>query len=159
MKHGLFAGFLLTLSITSGAAEPGDAMLAERLLTGLSIETSEALAEPVRRSRVALERAAQLRAIGDGPRATLAEGEARAWAEYANALANVSRREADAAQARTKILKLVEAEKRSRADYEMVSRQVSRLRTELSRVESEPVAPLETPGSKHGVRAKRKGGQ
>ncbi len=151
----LFAAFFLSITVAGVAAEPTDVLVAERLLTALSTETSDALIEPVRRAKAAVDRAAQLRAIGDGPRATLAEAEARAWAEYANEIAKVSHREAEAAEARTKVQKLAESEKRSRADYEMLSRQVLRLRTEVARVESEPIAPLEKSGPK---RAKRKGG-
>ena len=157
---GLFAAFLLTLGRASVGSEPTDAMYAERLLAALSTETqaaetNNALGEPVRRAKLALERSVQLRALGDGPRATLAEAEARAWAEAASEVVKVSRREAEAAEARTKVLKLVEAEKRARADYEMLSRQVSRTRVEVTRVESEPVPPLEKPRAR---RKRRQGG-
>jgi hypothetical protein len=63
-------------------------------------------------------------------------------------MVKVDRREQAAADARKKVLGLVEAEQRARADCEMLSRQVSRTRTEVERVESQPVAPLEKPAVK-----------
>lgn len=141
----VFGLLLMALSPSGSASEPTDAMYAERLLVALSLapEATEAVAEPVRRARAALDRANQLRSIGDGPRSTLAEAEARAWAELGSEIVKVSRRELEAGQARSKVLNLVDAEQRARADYEMLSRQVSRTRTEVSRVETQPVPPLE----------------
>jgi hypothetical protein len=77
-------------------------------------------------------------------------------------MVKVSRRELAAAKARTQLLSVVDAEHRARADYEMLARQVSRTRTEVSRVETQPVPPLEKPGAQYPPgttrRKKKRGG-
>lgn len=125
----------LGIAAASGA---DDRATAEAVLKEVEASNKKDLAsEMITRSRGALERATRLRAAGDEPRAKLAEGLARTWAEAARDLLKAVDVEDRAQAARRGATDAGATAERERALLEEGVAQSGRLRAQLEAAERE----------------------
>ncbi|MBS2016655.1 MAG: hypothetical protein JST00_27475 [Deltaproteobacteria bacterium] len=125
----------LGVAAASGA---DDRAAAEGILKDVEAsKKKEVAAEMVTRSKAALERAARLRAAGDEPRARLAEGLARTWAEAARDVLRAVEVEDRAQAARHAATDAGAIAERERALLEEGIAQSGRLRAQLEAAERE----------------------
>lgn len=125
----------LGIAAASGA---DDRATAEAVLKEVEASNKKDIAsEMITRSRGALERATRLRAAGDEPRAKLAEGLARTWAEAARDLLKAVDVEDRAQAARRGATDAGATAERERALLEEGVAQSGRLRAQLEAAERE----------------------
>jgi hypothetical protein len=118
------------------AASPDDRATTEAVLRDVEGgPRKDVVAEMTARSRAALARAASLRSAGDEPRAKLADGLARTWAEAARDVARAVDVEEKAQAARRSATDAGASAERERALLEEGIAQTGRIRAELEGVE------------------------
>ena len=128
----------LGLGVAAAAAGPDDRATTEAVLRELEASPrKDVAAEMITRSRAALERAASLRGAGDEPRAKLADGLARTWAEAARDVVRAVDVEDKAQAARRAATDAGVVAERERALLEEGIAQTGRLRAQLEGIERE----------------------
>lgn len=127
------------VALTAGAfADPDERATTSSILKEVEASPSkDAAAELVGRSKLALERGAQLRSAGDEQHARQAESVARTWAEAARDVVRAVDVEARAAAARRAATDAGTQAERERALLEEAIAQSGRLRAQLEALERE----------------------
>jgi len=120
------------------AAGTDDRAEAEGTLTQLESDahTKALCADPIAKSRTALERAHRMRVAGDDKHARLAEGLALEWANVAKELARADAAETRAAAARSAANDAGASVERERALLEQQLAENGRLGAELAKIEA-----------------------
>lgn len=136
---GLVAGGLVVGVAFTASAKDDDRAIAEATVKEVEAAPSgKALAgEPLARAHEALDRAQRLRDVRDEPRARLADGLARTWAETARDVVKAAEAEARAKKAREESVDAGAQVDRERALLEEGLGQAGRLAAQLEALERE----------------------
>jgi len=149
----LAAALVAIASLAFAASGTDDRASAEATIADLekNPHTKELCADPISKSRLALERARRMRVAGDDKHARLADGLAAEWARVARELARADEIETRAAAAREIAADAGAQVERERAMLEQQLAENGRLQAELAKIESArdagPAAPLTVPAS------------
>ncbi|MEI7891759.1 MAG: hypothetical protein WCI05_01630 [Myxococcales bacterium] len=129
------------------AADADDKQTALALLADVAKQEAarSATASAVARAKAALERADRMRASGDYPHASLADGLARSWAEVARDLARAVGAERRASKARQATLDASVQQERERALVEDGIARIGRLKAQIEEANRHPSARTATP--------------
>ncbi len=130
---GAFVAILGGLALAAG----DDRASAESAIADLEKDphTKELCADPIEKSRTALERAHRMRVAGDDKHARLAEGLALEWANVAKELARADAIETRAAATRTTAADAGAGVERERATLEQQLAENGRLQAELAKID------------------------
>jgi hypothetical protein len=136
---GLVAGGLVVAVAFTASAKDDDRAIAEATVKEVEAAPSgKALAqEPLARAHEALDRAQRLRDVRDEPRARLADGLARTWAETARDIVKAAEAETRAKKAREESVDAGAQVDRERALLEEGLGQAGRLAAQLEALERE----------------------